>query len=52
LSVRELLARAEIEGPEVDEVVYGTVVHSVQAPNIAREVSLKAGVPPEVPSFT
>ena len=52
LAVRELLSRAEVEGPEVDEVVYGTVVHSVQAPNIAREVSLKAGIPPKVPSFT
>jgi acetyl-CoA acyltransferase len=52
LAVRELLNRAEIDGPEIDEVVYGTVVHSVQAPNIAREVSLKAGIPPEVPSFT
>jgi acetyl-CoA acyltransferase len=28
------------------------VVHSVQAPNIAREVMLRAGVPAEVPAFT
>ena len=52
LAVRELLNRGEVEGTGVDEVVYGTVVHSVQAPNIAREVSLKAGIPPKVPSFT
>ncbi len=52
LAVRELLNRAEVEGSDIDEVVYGTVVHSVQAPNIAREVSLKAGIPPTVPSFT
>ena len=52
LAVRELLGRSEVEGSDVDEVVYGTVVHSVQAPNIAREVSLKAGIPPKVPSFT
>ena len=51
-AVRELLNRAEIQGDALDEVVYGTVVHSVQAPNIAREVSLKAGIPPQVPSFT
>ncbi|MFW6331510.1 MAG: acetyl-CoA C-acyltransferase, partial [Gemmatimonadota bacterium] len=52
VAVRELLNRAELRGAEIDEVIYGTVVHSVQAPNIAREVSLKSGIPPEVPSFT
>ncbi len=52
LAVRELLNRAELEGDDVDELVYGTVVHSVQAPNLAREVSLRAGVSPSVPSFT
>jgi acetyl-CoA acyltransferase len=51
-AVRELMNRAEIAGEEIDEVVYGTVVHSVQAPNIAREVSLRAGVPADVPSYT
>jgi acetyl-CoA acyltransferase len=52
LAVRELLNRAELEAGEIDEVVYGTVVHSVQAPNIAREVALRSGIPPRVPAFT
>jgi acetyl-CoA acyltransferase len=52
LAVRELLARADLRPEEIDELVYGTVVHSVQAPNIAREVGLGAGVPPNVPAFT
>ena len=52
LAVRELLARADIRPDEIDELVYGTVVHSVQAPNIAREVGLGAGVPPNAPAFT
>ena len=52
LAVRELLARADIRPEEIDEIVYGTVVHSVQAPNIAREVGLGAGVPPNAPAFT
>ncbi|HEX6559338.1 MAG TPA: acetyl-CoA C-acyltransferase FadI [Longimicrobiales bacterium] len=52
LAVRELLARADINAAEVDELVYGTVVHSVLAPNIAREVGLGAGLPPSVPAFT
>ena len=52
IAVRELLARADIRPEEIDELVYGTVVHSVQAPNIAREVGLGAGVPPTAPAFT
>ncbi|MDX1673846.1 MAG: acetyl-CoA C-acyltransferase FadI [Longimicrobiales bacterium] len=52
LAVRELLNRAEIQGTALDEVVYGTVVHSVKAPNIAREVALKAGIPARVPAFS
>src|SRR5690606_8853801 len=34
LAVRELLFRAALDPNEVDELVYGTVVHSVTAPNI------------------
>ncbi|MGQ0561266.1 MAG: acetyl-CoA C-acyltransferase FadI [Gemmatimonadota bacterium] len=52
LAVRELLARADLKANEVDELIYGTVVHSVLAPNIAREVGLAAGLPPEVPAMT
>ncbi len=52
ISVRELIARTELPVDEIDHVVYGTVVQSVQEPNIAREVTLGAGIPPSVPSFT
>jgi acetyl-CoA acyltransferase len=52
IAVRELLARSGIAPTEIDELVYGTVVHSVLAPNIAREVGLGAGVPPNVPAYT
>jgi acetyl-CoA acyltransferase len=38
--VAELLQRTALLGGEVDALVYGTVVPSVVAPNIAREVSL------------
>ena len=50
-SVRELMARTGIPGDEVDHLVYGTVVHDPQAPNIAREVGL-ATLPPSVPAVT
>ncbi len=52
ISVRELIARTDLDPKEIDHVVYGTVVQSVQEPNIAREVTLGAGIPPSVPSFT
>lgn len=52
VAVRELLNRTDVTGSGIDEVVFGTVVHSVQAPNIAREVMLRAGVAPDVPAFT
>jgi acetyl-CoA acyltransferase len=52
MAVRELIARTEIDVNEIDHVVYGTVVQSVQEPNIAREVTLGAGIPPSVPAFT
>ncbi len=52
VAVRELLDRGELARDAVDEVIYGTVVHSVQAPNIGREVALRAGISPAVPSYT
>lgn len=52
VAVRELVDRANLEPDRVDEVVYGTVVHNPQAPNIGREVGLKAGLPARVPAYT
>jgi len=50
--VAELIQRSEIDGTLVDAIVYGTVVPSVLAPNIAREVSLLPMLPKGVQSFT
>jgi acetyl-CoA acyltransferase len=52
IAVRELVSRADLDPAEVDELIYGTVVPSIQAPNVAREVGLGAGLPPSVPAFT
>ncbi|MDE0084027.1 MAG: acetyl-CoA C-acyltransferase [Gammaproteobacteria bacterium] len=40
IAVREALARSELPGRAVDQLVFGTVVHDPSAPNIAREVGL------------
>lgn len=52
VAVRELLSRAELAPDQVDELVYGIVVPNIDAPNVAREVGLAAGIPPSKPAFT
>ncbi|MEO8563605.1 MAG: acetyl-CoA C-acyltransferase FadI [bacterium] len=52
LCVAELLQRSEIDGKLVEAIVYGTVVPSVIAPNIAREVSLLPMLPKGCQAFT
>jgi acetyl-CoA acyltransferase len=52
LCVAELLQRANLDGTEVEAVVYGTVVPNVIAPNIAREVSLLPMLPKGVQAFS
>jgi acetyl-CoA acyltransferase len=51
-AARELLYRSEIDGREIDEVVFSQVVPSAIAPNVAREVSLLPQLPPSVPAYT
>jgi acetyl-CoA acyltransferase len=51
-AARELLYRSELDGREVDEVVFSQVVPSVLTPNVAREVSLLPQLPPSVPAYT
>lgn len=50
--VAELIQRSGVDGKLVEAVVYGTVVPSVIAPNIAREVSLLPLLPKGVQAFT
>jgi acetyl-CoA acyltransferase len=52
LVVRELLARAELDASEVELLVYGQVVPSVHAPNIAREIVLGTGMPKDIQAFS
>ena len=52
LAVAELLQRTNIDGKEVQAIVFGTVVPNVQAPNIAREVSLLPQLPKGCEAFT
>jgi len=50
--VAELVQRSELDTSIIDGVVFGTVVPSVLAPNIAREVSLLPHFPKGVQAFS
>ncbi|MEN8237624.1 MAG: acetyl-CoA C-acyltransferase FadI [Actinomycetota bacterium] len=50
--VSELIARAGIDSAEVDRVVFGTVVQSVDSPNIAREIVLAGPFPDSVDAYS
>jgi acetyl-CoA acyltransferase len=52
LCVAELIQRTYLDGDLVEAIVYGTVVPSVLAPNIAREVSLMPILPRGCEAYT
>src|SRR3954452_11537696 len=52
LCVAELLQRTNLDGKEVQALVFGTVIPSVVAPTSAREVSLMPLLPKGVQAFT
>ena len=51
-AVAELMQRTNLDGALVELLVYGTVLPSVTAPNIAREVSLLPHFPRTVQAYT
>jgi len=52
LVVAELVQRSGIDPNTIQEVVFGNVIPSVKAPNIAREIILGTGLPRKLPGFT
>src|SRR6266702_1840559 len=51
-AARELLERTNLDGTEVDEVIFGQVVPSALVPNVGREVSLLPQLPKEIPAYS
>ncbi len=49
---RELLERTNLDGTEVNAVIFGQVVPSALVPNVAREVSLLPQFPKEIPAYS
>ena len=50
--VKEALNRAGVKPEQVDEVYMGCILQASQGQNLARQASLKAGLPIEVPAQT
>jgi len=50
--VKEALKRANVSPEAVEEVIFGNVLQAGLGQNVARQVSVKAGIPIEVSSFT
>ncbi len=51
IAIKEALKRAAVEGKEVSEVIMGQILAAGQGQNPARQASIHAGVPVEVPAW-
>jgi acetyl-CoA C-acetyltransferase len=51
-AARAAIDRAGIQGEQVEETVFGNARQAGGGPNVARQISIRSGVPQEVPAFT
>jgi acetyl-CoA C-acetyltransferase len=51
-AAREALRRGGIHARQVEETIFGCARQAGGGPNVARQVSYRAGIPQEVPAFT
>ena len=51
IAIEAALAQAGVEGDEVSEVILGQVLTAAQGQNPARQASMAAGVPKEIPAW-
>jgi acetyl-CoA C-acetyltransferase len=50
--IKGILEHTKIDPAIIDEVIFGCVFQSSDAPNITRVAALKAGIPKEIPGYT
>ena len=50
--IKEALNRAGVKPEQVDEVMFGCILTAAQGQNVARQASIKAGIPYSVPAYT
>ena len=51
-AVRELLKRTKVDPEIIEEIIVGCCGQASDAPNIARVIALRAGLPKKVPGYT
>jgi acetyl-CoA C-acetyltransferase len=51
VAIKEVLKRAKVDGKEVSEVILGQILAAAQGQNPARQASVNAGIPVEVPAW-
>jgi acetyl-CoA C-acetyltransferase len=51
VAIKEVLKRAKVDGKEVSEVILGQILAAGQGQNPARQASVNAGIPVEVPAW-
>jgi len=52
VAAKVAVERARIEPAQVDETIFGNARQAGGGPNVARQISVRSGVPQEVPAFT
>lgn len=52
IAIKEVLKRAGVSGDQVDEVIMGCVLQGGLGQNVARQMTLDAGLPVEIPAMT
>ncbi len=52
VAAKAAMERAGIEPAQVDETIFGNARQAGGGPNVARQISVRSGVPQEVPGFT
>lgn len=52
IAAKEAMKRANVKPEMIEEVIFGSVLQAGLGQNVARQVSVEAGIPVEVPSMT
>lgn len=52
IAAKEAIRKANVKPEIIDEVIFGNVLQAGLGQNVARQVSIAAGIPAEVPSMT
>ena len=52
VAAKAALERAGVQASQVDETIVGNARQAGGGPNVARQISVRAGIPQEVPAFT